>query len=119
VTHFRKSVADLPGRLAALRGINRNDRTATIAMALAVIMGLYCSTAMADSSSCGNATVQGDYGQLANATLPPSGGEEGGPVSSTPLVTVGLRTFDGKGGITGRATGVMAGVTTPVTVHAT
>jgi hypothetical protein len=95
-------------------------RTATIATALAVIAGLYCNTAMADhdSSSCGNATVQGDYGQLANATLPTSG-EDGGPVSSNPLVTVGLLTFDGKGGITGRATGVMAGVATPVTVKGT
>lgn len=96
-------------------------RTATIATALAVIAALYCSTAMADhdSSSCSNETVQGNYGQLANATLPTSGGEDGGPVSSTPLVTVGLLTFDGKGGITGRATGVMAGVATPVTVKGT
>jgi hypothetical protein len=39
-----------------------------------------------------------------------------GPVSSTPLVTVGLLTVDGKGRISGGASGVKAGVMTPVTV---
>jgi hypothetical protein len=35
------------------------------------------------------------------------------------LVTVGLLTFDGRGGITGSASGVKAGVMTPVTVTGT
>jgi hypothetical protein len=86
--------------------------TAPIVTGLAVIAGFCCGTAIA---GCNNANIKGAYGHLANASLPTDGGEAG-PVSSTPLVTVGLLTFDGKGGITGSASGVKAGVTTPVTV---
>jgi hypothetical protein len=88
---------------------------ATIATGLARIGGFFCNTAIA---GCNNSNVKGAYGHLANASLP-TGGGEAGPVSSTPLVTVGLLTFDGKGGITGSASGVKAGVTTPVTVTGT
>jgi hypothetical protein len=93
--------------------------TATIMTGLAMIAGFCCNTAIA---GCNNSNVKGAYGHLANASLPTGDGEAGpgvaeaGPVSSTPLVTVGLLTFDGKGGITGSATGVKAGVMTPVTV---
>ena len=88
---------------------------ATIATGLVIIAGFCCNTAIA---GCNNSNVKGAYGHLANASLP-TGGGEAGPVSSTPLVTVGLLTFDGRGGITGSASGVKAGVMTPVTVTGT
>jgi hypothetical protein len=69
-------------------------------------------------AGCNNENIKGAYGHLANASLP-TGGGEAGPVSSTPLVEVGLLTFDGQGGITGSASGVMAGVMIPVTVTGT
>jgi len=96
--------------------------TVTITTGLAIIAGFCCNTAIA---GCNNSNVKGAYGHLANASLPTGGGEAGpgvaeaGPVSSTALVTVGLLTFDGKGGITGSASGVKAGVLTPVTVTGT
>jgi hypothetical protein len=89
-------------------------RTA-IVTGLALIVGFCCSTAMA---GCNNENIKGAYGHLASASIP-AGGEEDLPVSSTPLVTVGLLTFDGQGGITGSASGVKAGVMTPVTVTGT
>jgi hypothetical protein len=69
-------------------------------------------------AGCNNENIKGAYGHLASANLP-AGGDEAGPASSTPLVTVGLLTFDGQGGITGSATGVKDGVMTPVTVAGT
>ena len=59
--------------------------TATIATGLVIITGFCCNTAIA---GCNNSNVKGAYGHLANAILP-TGGGEAGPVSSTPLVTVG------------------------------
>ena len=48
----------------------------------------------------------------------PTGSDEPGS-STTPLVEVGLLTFDGQGGITGSASGVKEGGMTPVTVTGT
>ena len=90
-------------------------RATMIVTGLAVIASFCCGAAMA---GCNNENIKGGYGHLANASLP-TGGGEAGPVSSTPLVEVGLLTFDGKGGITGSASGVMAGVMIPVTVTGT
>ena len=59
--------------------------TAMIAAGLAIIAGFCCNSAIA---GCNNSNVKGAYGHLANASLP-AGGGEAGPVSSTPLVTVG------------------------------
>ena len=69
--------------------------TATIVTGLAVIAGFCCGTAIA---GCNNSNVKGAYGHLANAILP-TGGGEAGPVSSTPLVTVGLLTLTARVGL--------------------
>lgn len=88
-------------------------QTVTIVSGLAVIASFCCSTAIA---GCNTANIKGAYGHLASASLP-TGGDES--ASSIPLVTVGLLTFDGNGGISGSASGVKAGVMTPVTVTGT
>jgi hypothetical protein len=84
-------------------------RTATIVTGLAVIAGYCCSTAIA---GCNTANVKGAYGHLASSMVPTGSDEPGS--STTPLIEVGLLTFDGQGGITGTASGVKEGGMTPV-----
>lgn len=86
----------------------------TIVTGLAVLASFCCSPAMA---ACNTANVKGAYGHIANAMVPTGSDEPGS--STTPLVEVGLLTFDGQGGITGSASGVKEGGMTPVTVTGT
>lgn len=89
-------------------------RTATIVAGLAAIAYFCCSTAIA---GCNNENIKGAYGHVANAMVPTGSDEPGS--STTPLVEVGLLTFDGQGGVTGSASGVKEGGMTPVTVTGT
>jgi hypothetical protein len=87
-------------------------RAITTATVFAVFAGLYGNAAKADD--CQSNTVKGSYGHLATGSLPSD--SESGP---TPLVTVGLLSFDGKGALTGTATGVTNNGPTPVTISGT